>query len=448
MSGITMKRQQKLFNNLNSVGDTIVEVLIVLAVLSLAFAIASATASRGLSQSRNAEEHSQALGLLSSQIEQLRTAVANHSNQPFATPGIAFCMVNASTIVPFTGGADIDDLSSYPSACVPTTSNGFYHVSGVLNGNNTFTFRVRWDGIGSLGRQQELMEYRVNPLTQSVNPNIILTDQTNKVVITAQQIPPTGDVYNLIPACSLPASWAISGVNTSLQNGQLPYSQSQNTGAGTGVALYDNLKGPFQYLASAGIPGGYQACPDSSKGQSVSAGRINQPINVSGSASVNVKFTPVCTAGARTRDFVGRYSDPPYRHWSPPYRHWSPPYNHYGPNDVVLWWAHNGNGRPPAFGYANDSFPAYSFYTYEGGTDLAHLVYYEYHPEFPHHSTGWYYVRYTPGAIGKPLLGSWSDDLGIYPDDWGVYSDPPVDHWSPYYDTKICNGVTYKGPFL
>jgi type II secretory pathway pseudopilin PulG len=43
---------------LNSNGDTIVEVLIVLAVLGFAFSISMATANKGLSQSRNAEDPS------------------------------------------------------------------------------------------------------------------------------------------------------------------------------------------------------------------------------------------------------------------------------------------------------------------------------------------------------------------------------------------------------
>lgn len=50
-----------LIKKLNQRGDTIIEVLIVLAILSFAFSVSLATASKSLKQSRSAEEHSRAL---------------------------------------------------------------------------------------------------------------------------------------------------------------------------------------------------------------------------------------------------------------------------------------------------------------------------------------------------------------------------------------------------
>ncbi|HXE10132.1 MAG TPA: hypothetical protein VN554_01775, partial [Verrucomicrobiae bacterium] len=53
---------------LDATGDTIIEVLIVLAVLGLSLSISYATANKGLQQSRNAQEHSAALGIIDSQV--------------------------------------------------------------------------------------------------------------------------------------------------------------------------------------------------------------------------------------------------------------------------------------------------------------------------------------------------------------------------------------------
>ena len=155
---------------LNNKGDTIIEVLIVLAILGLAFAISTATASKGLNQSRNAEEHSQALGILSTQIELVRTAVFKKTPLPTSTQ--PFCMKDASTPKIFgeTGqpsygttvpsNAHVDALENYHKDCI---ENDRYHIS-VTNNSDYYTFRVRWDGVGTLGRQQELMTYKIRPV--------------------------------------------------------------------------------------------------------------------------------------------------------------------------------------------------------------------------------------------------------------------------------------------
>ncbi len=152
----------------NSSGDTIVEVLIVLAVLSLAFTISYATASQALTKTRNAEEHSEALGLLNSQVELVRKAV--YEEPPVTLPPTEpFCMIIASPpYKKITLPANIDDLESYPIEC---QKNDFYRLSivySVVSNNGvsspSYNLRVRWDGPGGLGRQQEQITYRVRPL--------------------------------------------------------------------------------------------------------------------------------------------------------------------------------------------------------------------------------------------------------------------------------------------
>jgi type II secretory pathway pseudopilin PulG len=156
---------------LNSSGDTIVEVMIVLAVLSLAFAISLSIANKGLQQSRNAEEHSHGLGILNSQVEVLRSAIAKDAdvfkNQPF-------CMTASNA--PSPNVADINKLdgTGYPGEC----KEDIYYKSITYNSAATppyFELRVRWDGIGSLGRQQENLSYRITKLAFAVPPPINLT---------------------------------------------------------------------------------------------------------------------------------------------------------------------------------------------------------------------------------------------------------------------------------
>lgn len=161
---------------LNQAGDTIVEVMIVLAILGLSFAISYATANRGLQQSRNAEEHSEALGLLNSQVELVRAAYAAQQTLPST---YSFCIPNSSdpsTTTPLTSAghnytlpqpdSSDSDFANYPSGCV----NSFYHVSITKRtpptgtGTAYFDFMVRWDGLGNLGIQQEELTYRINSI--------------------------------------------------------------------------------------------------------------------------------------------------------------------------------------------------------------------------------------------------------------------------------------------
>ncbi|HUY85447.1 MAG TPA: chitobiase/beta-hexosaminidase C-terminal domain-containing protein [Candidatus Dormibacteraeota bacterium] len=169
----------KLPNMLNSAGDTIVEVMIVLAVLGLSFSISYATANHGLIQSRNAEEHSEALGLLDSQVELLRAAFSQNSSVSSLTNGTDFCMktppANPELSTALNHNVPTDAASdnlygsagnNYPAACF---SNSFYnlsiHYDTTDSSNPFFDLRVRWDGLGNLGRQQEELTYKISPLS-------------------------------------------------------------------------------------------------------------------------------------------------------------------------------------------------------------------------------------------------------------------------------------------
>lgn len=74
----------------NSRGDTIVEVMIVLAVLGLAIGISYATANRSLLNARQAQENSQATALVQSQVEALRT-LSTDANQNIFQAG-PYCL--------------------------------------------------------------------------------------------------------------------------------------------------------------------------------------------------------------------------------------------------------------------------------------------------------------------------------------------------------------------
>jgi type II secretory pathway pseudopilin PulG len=79
-------------------GDTIVEVMVVLAVLGLALSIAYATANRSLLNLRQAEENSTATQLAQSQVEALSTMIANPPGPTNIFQSTPFCISSGTTV--------------------------------------------------------------------------------------------------------------------------------------------------------------------------------------------------------------------------------------------------------------------------------------------------------------------------------------------------------------
>ena len=160
-------------------GDTIVEVLIALAILGSAFGISYATASKGLQAARNAEEHSQALQYINKQAELLRAAAGNtDANAPTGIfkQTVPFCLLETPPspvqVIPFTSGwvpasqqpdNDVQNAATkYPGGC--SADNLYYYsIRYVTGSNDVFQILIRWEGLGTLGAQQETISYKVHP---------------------------------------------------------------------------------------------------------------------------------------------------------------------------------------------------------------------------------------------------------------------------------------------
>lgn len=167
-----------MLRRLTQTGDTIVEVLIALAILGSAFGISYATANQGLSSARNSEEHSQALQYINKQLELLRSAAQNaDANTPTGIfkQTVAFCLTESApvAVVPFTSGytpgndatANVQATGSgkYPAAC---SVNGLYNYAiTYTKGANQDVYKVyvSWQGIGTFGAQQETLSYKLHP---------------------------------------------------------------------------------------------------------------------------------------------------------------------------------------------------------------------------------------------------------------------------------------------
>lgn len=158
---------------LHQAGDTIVEVILVLAVLGLAISIAYSTANRSLQATRQAEENSQATALVQAQIETLRSNAALASmdinyiyRDPVTTGG--FCFDSSSTIVGLVTltPTTTSDYTRYDPRCL---YNNLFHIAifyektdSLGNINDTFTVRATWDDVMA-GQDTVTLTYRLHP---------------------------------------------------------------------------------------------------------------------------------------------------------------------------------------------------------------------------------------------------------------------------------------------
>lgn len=139
-------------------GDTIVEVMIALMVLALAFSIAYSTANKSLASVRNSQEHSEALQFLGSQIELARAA---SGDAELYKPGVGnrFCMKPGSTAATPEIVRPIDGTCTIAGIVPYSLSIQYDNAS-----DDIFTFTVTWPGIGSIGQQKEQLFYKLHKL--------------------------------------------------------------------------------------------------------------------------------------------------------------------------------------------------------------------------------------------------------------------------------------------
>jgi len=139
-------------------GDTIVEVLISIALISLVLTSAYVTTHRSSQGIRDSQEHAEALKLVEAQLEQIRANATSDAKEVFSTT-TPFCMSNA---LPVAGSAPqcTQNSSGAPTTVVPAyrlAVNRASSGSGAL-----FTITATWDSVKG-SRAQEQIVYRLYP---------------------------------------------------------------------------------------------------------------------------------------------------------------------------------------------------------------------------------------------------------------------------------------------
>jgi type II secretory pathway pseudopilin PulG len=149
---------------LSNTGDTIVEVMVVLAVLGLAISISYATANRSLLNARQAQENSQATELLQSQIEALRSLAPNGTADPaknvFQSAGTKFCIDTSGANYTVAKPADTNPANPTSPAC----QSGLYRIAVTYDSaaNDTFTAKASWPDVLGEGQDSVTLIYRTH----------------------------------------------------------------------------------------------------------------------------------------------------------------------------------------------------------------------------------------------------------------------------------------------
>lgn len=137
-------------------GDTLVEVLIAIAVVSLILGGAYVTTNRSLQATRAAQERSTALKLAESQIERIKGLVGTDPDSVFGT-GVptVFCISSADGSVV----ADDHDDCAVGANGLHTDDEPIYHLSIVRTGND-FVLSESWFNVSGRVTDNLQLRYR------------------------------------------------------------------------------------------------------------------------------------------------------------------------------------------------------------------------------------------------------------------------------------------------
>jgi Tfp pilus assembly protein PilV len=129
-------------------GDTIVEVLIAIAIMSAALSSAYGITNNSIKSNQESQEHGVALKLAESQLEQLKSHLKAEKTVP-GSPA-SFCMYTASNetnVEVISGAMPNTNFSLYPANCKLDEGLAIDRYNAVIiRTGDTYKVHVDWDG--------------------------------------------------------------------------------------------------------------------------------------------------------------------------------------------------------------------------------------------------------------------------------------------------------------
>lgn len=143
---------------LSSRGDTIVEVLIAVAVIGAVLGGAYTVVNRNIKNNQQSQEQTKAVKLAEAQLEQLRRYVSVNPSVPTGN----FCLATSGSLTTTAAITQPSQPSTYPTECkIPESllpGDAVQRVEASVN--NQFRVLVEWDGPNGT-RSQVSMAYKV-----------------------------------------------------------------------------------------------------------------------------------------------------------------------------------------------------------------------------------------------------------------------------------------------
>jgi len=146
---------------LSATGDTIVEVLIAMAIVSLVLAGAFASTSQSLTQARQAQERGEAAQIARGQLEIFKSYMKDNAAAVTSPSSPAtFCIDDNRTRRTIS---NVTDHGTYPAQCRKGISNGEarYHMSVRKVSAENFVVMARWDSLGMATVEEVKINYRL-----------------------------------------------------------------------------------------------------------------------------------------------------------------------------------------------------------------------------------------------------------------------------------------------
>lgn len=152
---------------LNQRGDTIVEVLISIAIVSMILGGAYVMTNRSLQATRGAQERSNALKVVEAQLEMLKSVAGGANTVNVMGPGTPaeFCIVPTTLAISSAAAAAncrFDALgNAYTGSSQPIFKISITRAAIAGGEGYTFTIKNTWDSIISKNTEQTTMSYRI-----------------------------------------------------------------------------------------------------------------------------------------------------------------------------------------------------------------------------------------------------------------------------------------------
>lgn len=151
-------------NRLSSRGDTIVEVLIAILIVSVIMSGAFVSARKSQTAIRSSQERVEGLKVAEGQVERIRAAANTKTPDLFSPPVTTFCLDSTNTRKSVSLNALATDNFSIYQTCKSTpTGVDYYFVTERDTATNTFVVHTRWDGVNGTGKQEIKLAVRIDP---------------------------------------------------------------------------------------------------------------------------------------------------------------------------------------------------------------------------------------------------------------------------------------------